>query len=166
MLEHMSAACGQGALWRERMDGWMESRAKLDALVAAKLPRLHRHLADHGVTADLYAMQWFLTLYAKDFPFESTLRVWDVLLCEPPPKGAKVLFRVALAVLAAGERELLKMHDVEQLTTHIRRLPATSPALHGDALMARAFAISLKSRALFPVPAARGAGPSGASQLP
>lgn len=150
MLVHLTSACRQGLLWRESMDGWGDYARKLDSLVHSKLPRLHRHLTERGVTPDLYALQWFLTLYSKDFPFESMLRVWDVLLCEPQPKAAKILFRVAIAILAEGEKELLKMDDIQQLTDHIRSLPLTKPALGADRLMARALRVSLKTNTLFP----------------
>jgi hypothetical protein len=102
------------------------------------------------VIPDLYALQWFLTLFAKDFPFEATLGIWDIFLCEPQPNASKILYRVVLVVLQEGEKELLRMNDVQELTDHIRKLPSTSPALQGGKLVERALAIPLKTRALFP----------------
>jgi hypothetical protein len=154
-LRHICVELGQGALWAPSMLGWIEYGTKLDLLVKAKLPKLHAHMAEQGLTVDLYALPWFMTLYTKNFPFEATLRVLDVYLCEPHPKGSKILFRVALAILADGERELLRMHDAVQLAEHIRQLPFTSEGLKGDKLVDKALAISLKTKALFPQPTAK-----------
>jgi len=148
LLAVIAGQRGYERMWTSTLEGWIEARERLDALTRAMLPRLHAHLEAQGVTPDIWALQWFLTLYSNGFPFESTLRVWDVFLCEPYPKGSKVLFRVALAVLKAGERELLRMTDIAQIVEHIKQLPATNPELQGDRLMANALKISLKSKQL------------------
>jgi small neutral amino acid transporter SnatA (MarC family) len=142
------------------MEGWASYGAILDGLVKTRLPRLHRHMEAAGLTVDLYALQWFTTLFVKGLPFESTLRVWDIYLCEQHPKGSKILFRVALAVLAEGERELLTMHDLPQLVERIRQLPFAKPGLQGDKLIAKALSINLKTSDLFPpaLPSSRSRG--------
>ncbi|KAJ0754093.1 putative Rab-GTPase-TBC domain-containing protein [Helianthus annuus] len=42
----------------------------------------------------LFATEWFLFLFSKSLPSETTLRVWDVLFYE----GAQVLLNMALAI--------------------------------------------------------------------
>lgn len=149
MMASIVSERGYSRIWADSMAGWQEyGRDKLDALVRARHPKLHRHLEAEGVTVDLYAMPWFLTLFTKDFPFESTLRVLDVFLGEPHPKGSKILFRIVLAVLKATEHELLRMQDVQQLTEHIRTAPMRMAQLQGDRLMESAHSITLKSRKL------------------
>jgi len=78
----------------------------LGDLVGDKMPHLHRHLAAMACDMSLLSMDWFLTLYALSLPPEVTVRVWDALFNE----GAKVLFRVGLALLQVHERALLG-HD-------------------------------------------------------
>lgn len=148
MLATVAGDRGYGRLWTASLEGWVEYRAKLDELIQEKLPRLHTHFANTGMIADLYAAKWFFTIYSNGFPFESTLRIWDVFLCEPHPKGTKMLFRVALAVLRHGERELLRMNDVTEMASHIKALPNTASELRGDKLIHNALRISLKTKEL------------------
>ncbi|CAH8343656.1 unnamed protein product [Eruca vesicaria subsp. sativa] len=63
-------------------------------LLAQKCPRIATHLDDMGFDVSLVATEWFLCLFSKSLPSETTLRVWDVLFYE----GAKVLFHAALAI--------------------------------------------------------------------
>jgi hypothetical protein len=63
-------------------------------LLAQKCSRIATHLEDMGFDVSLVATEWFLCLFSKSLPSETTLRVWDVLFYE----GAKVLFHAALAI--------------------------------------------------------------------
>lgn len=89
-------------------------------LLAKQCPRIATHLEELGFDVSLVATEWFLCLFSKSLPSETTLRVWDVLFFE----GAKVLFHVALAIFKMREEELLLTHQVGdiinilQKTTH------------------------------------------------
>ncbi|XP_010913961.1 uncharacterized protein [Elaeis guineensis] len=89
-------------------------------LLAKKCPRIAAHLEAMEFDVSLVATEWFLCLFSKSLPSETTLRVWDVLFNE----GAKVLFHVALAIFKMKEEELLRTHqigdviDILQTTTH------------------------------------------------
>ncbi|KAJ4848475.1 hypothetical protein Tsubulata_032236 [Turnera subulata] len=89
-------------------------------LLQKKCPRLSAHLEGLEFDVSLVATEWFLCLFSKSLPSETTLRVWDVLFYE----GAKVLFHVALAIFKMKENELLLTHHVGdviyilQQTTH------------------------------------------------
>ncbi|KAM0029271.1 putative Rab-GTPase-TBC domain-containing protein [Helianthus debilis subsp. tardiflorus] len=89
-------------------------------LLTKKCPRLSAHLDAIGFDVSLVATEWFLCLFSKSLPSETTMRVWDVLFYE----GASVLFYVALAVFKIKEEELLMTHHVGdaikiiQNTTH------------------------------------------------
>ncbi|KAJ6338718.1 hypothetical protein OIU76_008223 [Salix suchowensis] len=108
----------------------VEQRVFQDLLVK-KCPRIAVHLEELEFDVSLVATEWFLCLFSKSLPSETTLRVWDVLFYE----GAKVLFHVALAIFkvpmlsqwalyAMKEEELLLAHHVGdvinilQKTTH------------------------------------------------
>ncbi|KAK1431112.1 hypothetical protein QVD17_14350 [Tagetes erecta] len=88
--------------------------------LAKKCPRLSAHLEALGFDVSLVATEWFLCLFSKSLPSETTMRVWDVLFYE----GAQVLFNVALAVFMMKEEELLTTYHVGdvikiiQNTTH------------------------------------------------
>ncbi|KAJ8898786.1 hypothetical protein K2173_006318 [Erythroxylum novogranatense] len=77
-------------------------------LLAKKCPRIAAHLEELEFDVSLVATEWFLCLFSKSFPSETTLRVWDVLFYE----GAKVLFHVALAIFKMKEEELLRARHV------------------------------------------------------
>ncbi|KAF7141409.1 hypothetical protein RHMOL_Rhmol06G0240100 [Rhododendron molle] len=97
----------------------VEQRVFKDLLIK-NCPRIAAHLDALEFDVSLVATEWFLCLFSKSLPSETTLRVWDVLFYE----GAKVLFHVALAIFKMKEEELiLAQHvgdviDILQKTTH------------------------------------------------
>lgn len=63
----------------------------------------------------MYASQWFMTIYSCNFPFEATVRIWDIFLVE----GKKILFRIALALFKLNEKEMMNA-GLEQLFGIVR----------------------------------------------
>ncbi|TQE03779.1 hypothetical protein C1H46_010586 [Malus baccata] len=67
-----------------------------EELVHERFPKLVNHLDYLGVQVAWVTGPWFLTIFMNMLPWESVLRVWDVLLFE----GNRVmLFRTALALM-------------------------------------------------------------------
>ncbi|OIW16444.1 hypothetical protein TanjilG_19160 [Lupinus angustifolius] len=97
----------------------VEQRVFKDLLVK-KCPRIASHLEALEFDVSLVTTEWFLCLFSKSLPSETTLRVWDVIFYE----GAKFIFNVALAIFKMKEDELLVTHhvgeviNVLQMTTH------------------------------------------------
>ncbi|KAI4308434.1 hypothetical protein L6164_031511 [Bauhinia variegata] len=89
-------------------------------LLAKKCPRIAAHLDSLEFDVSLVATEWFLCLFSKSLPSETTLRVWDIIFYD----GAKVIFNVALAIFKMKEDELLLTNHVGevintvQTTTH------------------------------------------------
>ncbi|KAK4369384.1 hypothetical protein RND71_013176 [Anisodus tanguticus] len=102
-------------------------------LLTKKCPRLAAHLDALKFDVSLVCTEWFLCLYSKSFPSETTLRVWDVLFYE----GAKVLFHVALAIFKMNEEELLVAHHVGDVISVIQR--STHHLFDPDELLTVAF---------------------------
>lgn len=102
-------------------------------LLNKKCPRLAAHLELIGFDVSLVITEWFLCLFAKSLPSETTLRVWDVLFNE----GAKVLFRVALALFKMKEEELLATQQVWEVVSIFQT--ATRHLFDPDALLKVAF---------------------------
>lgn len=50
--------------------------------------------------ADVFTMQWFLTIFASSLPRKATRRVWDLILLE----GSEVLLYTGIAVMAVMEK--------------------------------------------------------------
>nr|GMD38510.1 TBC1 domain family member 2B-like [Ipomoea batatas] len=86
-------------------------------LLRKKCPRIASHLDALEFDVSLVCTEWFLCLFSKSLPSETTLRVWDVLFYE----GAKVLFHVALAIFKMCEEEVLLAHQVGDVINIIQR---------------------------------------------
>ncbi|DBA04413.1 TPA: hypothetical protein N0F65_010009 [Lagenidium giganteum] len=56
---------------------------RLTTLIRQHDALLWQHLNSVGLTPDLYTFRWYMTLLAREFPMDVTLRVWDALLADP-----------------------------------------------------------------------------------
>lgn len=90
----------------------------LQEVLKAKLPATHKHLRRCQVEPALYMIEWFMSVYCRNLPWATVLRVWDMFFCE----GVKVLFKVALVLFkyTLGSKEQLRacpgmMETVETL---------------------------------------------------
>ena len=80
-------------------------------------PALYCHLHRKGVAPQLYATQWFLTLFAYRFPLQLVLRVYDLILSEGL-EGAILKFGIAL--MQKNADTLLGMSDMSSLTNFLK----------------------------------------------
>ncbi|KAK6118753.1 hypothetical protein DH2020_047500 [Rehmannia glutinosa] len=102
-------------------------------LLTKKCPRIATHLEALDFDVSLVCTEWFLCLFSKSLPSETTLRVWDVLFYE----GAKVLFNVALAIFKMNEEKLLLTHHVGDVINVVQR--TTHHLFDPDELLTVAF---------------------------
>lgn len=68
--------------YRLSMPGLKNAYYKFLTLMKKFLPKLHQHLLDEMVTPNLYAIPWFMTIFATNMPLELTLRIWDIFFIE------------------------------------------------------------------------------------
>lgn len=80
-------------------------------------PALYCHLHRRGVSPQLYATQWFLTLFAYRFPLQLVLRIYDLILSEGL-EGAILKFGIVL--MQKNSETLLGMRDMSHLTTFLK----------------------------------------------
>jgi len=80
-------------------------------------PALYCHLHRRGVSPQLYATQWFLTLFAYRLPLQLVLRVYDLILSEGL-EGAILKFGVVL--MQKNKEQLMGMRDMVVLTTFLK----------------------------------------------
>ncbi|KAI9824604.1 MAG: GTPase-activating protein [Thelocarpon impressellum] len=80
-------------------------------------PALYCHLNRRGVTPQLYATQWFLTLFAYRFPLQLVLRIYDLVLSEGL-EGAILKFGIVL--MQKNAEALMGMSDMVTLTTFLK----------------------------------------------
>ncbi|KAF2668841.1 RabGAP/TBC [Microthyrium microscopicum] len=98
-------------------------------------PALYCHLNRRGVTPNLYATQWFLTLFAYRFPLQLVQRIYDLIL-----SGSLELaiLKFGLVLMQKNKAELLAMRDMSALSqflkeklfdAYIDRTPSSSSIL-------------------------------------
>ncbi|CAO3687956.1 unnamed protein product [Rhizopus stolonifer] len=88
---------------------------QFDGLLHDHLPHIHRHFNEQGIRSNMYASQWFLTLFAYKFPLEMVYRIYDTLFAE----GVNCLFRIGLALLAKNQANILSL-DFDHLVTYLK----------------------------------------------
>ncbi|CAM8948622.1 hypothetical protein QQ045_016913 [Rhodiola kirilowii] len=102
-------------------------------LLSKTCPRVAAHLDSLEFDVSLVATEWFLCLFSKSLPSETTMRVWDVLFFE----GAKVIFNVALAFFKMNEEKLLLTHHVGEVINILQK--TTHHLFDPDELLTVAF---------------------------
>ncbi|KAJ9649387.1 hypothetical protein H2199_000162 [Coniosporium tulheliwenetii] len=80
-------------------------------------PALASHLHRRGVSPQLYATQWFLTLFAYRFPLQLVLRVYDLVLSEGLESA---VLKFGIALMLKNEDALMAMGDMAALTTFLK----------------------------------------------
>ena len=80
-------------------------------------PALYCHLHRRGVTPQLYATQWFLTLFAYRFPLQLVLRIYDLILSEGLESA---ILKFAVVLMQRNAQTLLAMNDMKALTDFLK----------------------------------------------
>ena len=80
-------------------------------------PALCCHLHRRHVAPQLYATQWFLTLFAYRFPLQLVLRIYDLILSEGL-EGA--ILKFGLILMQKNAETLLGMNDMSSLTNFLK----------------------------------------------
>jgi len=98
-------------------------------------PAVYCHLHRRGVNPQLYATQWFLTLFAYRFPLQLVLRIYDLILSEGLESA---ILKFGIVLMQKNATQLLQMTDMTVLTTflkerlfdvYIDKAPSTSSVL-------------------------------------
>ncbi|PPD87202.1 hypothetical protein GOBAR_DD15864 [Gossypium barbadense] len=94
-----------------------------EELVRERFPKLVNHLDYLGVQVAWVTGPWFLSIFMNMLPWESVLRVWDVLLYE----GNRVmLFRTALALMELYGPALVTTKDAGDAVTLLQSLAGST----------------------------------------
>lgn len=80
-------------------------------------PALFCHLNRRGVHPQLYATQWFLTLFAYRFPLQLVLRIYDLILSEGLESA---ILKFGITLMQKNADSLLAMKDMAVLTTYLK----------------------------------------------
>ncbi|KAA0044045.1 ecotropic viral integration site 5 protein-like protein isoform X3 [Cucumis melo var. makuwa] len=94
-----------------------------EELMRERFPKLVKHLDYLGVQVAWFSGPWFLSIFVNMLPWESVLRVWDVLLFE----GNRVmLFRTALALMELYGPALVTTKDAGDAITLLQSLAGST----------------------------------------
>jgi hypothetical protein len=80
-------------------------------------PALYCHLHRREVKPQLYATQWFLTLFAYRFPLQLVLRIYDLILSEGLESA---ILKFGIALMQKNVQTLLGMKDMATITTFLK----------------------------------------------
>ena len=72
-------------------------------LVEQVLPKLARHFEAENVLPDMFASQWFITVFASTFDLDTVAHIWDIFLAE----GWTFVYKVGLAILQLAQDAIL-----------------------------------------------------------
>jgi hypothetical protein len=73
------------------------------------MPHLANHFKKLKIPTDIYAANWFITMFCCELSMDLVFSILDIFLLE----GIKSLLRVSLALLSYLHDRLLKMNDEE-----------------------------------------------------
>ncbi|XP_018458148.1 uncharacterized protein LOC108829000 isoform X3 [Raphanus sativus] len=106
----------------EMIESQVDQRV-LEELVRERFPKLVQHLDYLGVHVACVTAPWFLSIFINMLPWESVLRVWDVLLFE----GNRVmLFRTALALMEFYGPTLITTKDAGDAITLLQSMTGST----------------------------------------
>lgn len=89
-----------------------------DRFLRDEMPTLSAHFKQHNVEADLYMINWVMSLYCGALPLDIVSRIWDVYMLD----GDVAIFRAALGILKLLQPKLLGMH-FEEMAFLLSHLP-------------------------------------------
>ncbi|XP_039022256.1 EVI5-like protein [Hibiscus syriacus] len=94
-----------------------------EELMRERFPRLVNHLDYLGVQVEWISTPWFLSIFVNILPWESVLRIWDVILFE----GSRVmLFRTALALMELHAPAIVTTKDAADAITLLQSLAGST----------------------------------------
>lgn len=111
-------------------------------LLSTVLPSISKHMKLHSIDPLMYMTEWFMCLFARNLPFASVLRIWDMFFCE----GVKVLHRTALTILKISlTPEVLKTCEgIFETNNKLRNLPPE--LINEDTLIPAILALELTTK--------------------
>ncbi|XP_039167385.1 TBC1 domain family member 10B isoform X2 [Eucalyptus grandis] len=112
-----------GGCYTEEMIESQVDQLVFEELMRERFPKLVNHLDFLGVQVAWISGPWFLSIFVNMLPWESVLRIWDVLLFE----GNRVmLFRTALALMELYGPAIVTTKDAGDAITLLQSLAGST----------------------------------------
>lgn len=101
-------------LYTPNFPGLLSLIYTFNAILTEHFPSLANHFCSIGLTTEMYAPQWFLSMFAvTGAPVESILlRIWDLLMTEGS-NGGHTMIRIGLALMKLNQATLLEFTEME-----------------------------------------------------
>lgn len=99
------------------MPGLHRSLFLFERLLEDLEPAVYCHLRRRGVPPQLYATQWFLTLFAYRFPLQLVLRIYDLIFEEGLES---TILKFAVAIMRRNAQSLLELKDMSSLSLFLK----------------------------------------------
>jgi hypothetical protein len=80
-------------------------------------PAVYCHLNRRGVSPNLYATQWFLTLFAYRFPLQLVQRIYDLILSDSLEVS---ILKFAIVLMQKNRDAILAMRDMSQISQFLK----------------------------------------------
>lgn len=94
-----------------------------ESLLSKYDPELARHLEAHELEPGIFALRWSTLLFARDLEVADLLRVWDVLIAQPPQPGPKLAGCLCTALVMACRERLLSTSNVMDMAEVLQSAP-------------------------------------------
>ncbi|EME49084.1 hypothetical protein DOTSEDRAFT_118461 [Dothistroma septosporum NZE10] len=104
------------SLFTAEMTGLHLRLYQFERLLEKYEPAVYCHLRRRNVGPQLYATQWFLTLFAYRFPLQLVLRIYDLILSE----GLTAILKFGIVLMQRNRATLLEMKDMSHLTNFLK----------------------------------------------
>jgi Rab-GTPase-TBC domain len=101
-------------LYTPNFPGLLSLIHSFNTILSEQFPTLAQHLESMGLTTQLYAPQWFLSMFAVTAaPLDTLLlRIWDLVMMEGH-NGGYTMIRVGLALMKLKQQVLLNLTEME-----------------------------------------------------
>ncbi len=88
-------------------------------LVSAQNPGLIQRITEYGFSLRVFTLPWFICNFVNIVPMETAMRIWDIMMLE----GDKARIRIALAMIALGEKVLLQADNTGTFYSSLKYAP-------------------------------------------
>src|ERR1700760_1444279 len=117
MFVKLMSKYGLREMFTQDMPGLHLHLYQFERLLEDMEPALYCHLNRRGVSPNLYATQWFLTLFAYRFPLQLVQRIYDLILSGSLEVS---ILKFDIVLMQKNKDALLAMKDMSQISSFLK----------------------------------------------
>ena len=115
LLVKMTYEYGLRGLYKNGMEALKIKFFQLERYIEDQLPELHGHLTAQEIETQMYASQWFLTVFCAKFSLSFAFRILDLFFLE----GMEAVLKTSVCLLRDNRKELLSL-SFEEILQYLR----------------------------------------------